>query len=308
MVYLKIPLVLPVHILRYDLDGLLAGYPFIPKFDLLIMNVAGCAPLVFFARLHSKLSTPSIKLFFVAKYFFQDMISFTMGPTEPDILELPFTDAARGLRYRLSTSDDQASMRTIDSSFVTDRVFQLQSRISNLELGDIGFGLDIKAVQLDTPLHKSFPDDEDSDGDDESPDCFTVVVEDINALSTMDSPTIDPNTTGNNNKIVAFISAKFSSWNARLIITDIEISPLYRRQGIGRNLIRFAEALGSARWPVRHVWLEVSNVNYPAIQSYLKMGFEIAGLDVSLYVGTQAEGEFAIFMWKDVSGSAEAVS
>ncbi|KAE8340543.1 hypothetical protein BDV24DRAFT_164274 [Aspergillus arachidicola] len=231
-----------------------------------------------------------------------------MESTKPDTLELPFTDAAKGLRYRLSTSDDQASMRAIDSSFVTARVFQVESRISNLKFGDTGFELDIKPVLLDSPLHKSFPDDEDSDGDDESPDCFTVVVEDTNALSTMDSPTIDPNTTGNHNIIVAFISAKFSSWNSRLIITDIEINPLYRRQGIGRNLIRFAERLGVARWPVRHVWLEVSNVNYPAIQSYLKMGFKTAGLDVSLYVGTPAEGEFAIFMWKDVSGSAEAVS
>ncbi|KAE8310118.1 hypothetical protein BDV41DRAFT_545857 [Aspergillus transmontanensis] len=231
-----------------------------------------------------------------------------MESIEADILKLPFTDAAKGLRYRLSTSDDQASMRTIDSSFVTDRVFQLESRISNLEFGDIGFGLDIKAVQLDSPLHKSFPDDEDSDRDDESPDCFTVVVEATNALYAKVAPTVNPNTPKHSIKVVAFISVKFSSWNARLIISDIEINPLYRRQGIGRNLIRFTERLGVARWPVRHVWLEVSNVNYPAIQSYLKMGFKIAGLDVSLYVGTPAEGEFAIFMWKDVSGSAEAVS
>ncbi|KAB8277104.1 acyl-CoA N-acyltransferase [Aspergillus minisclerotigenes] len=231
-----------------------------------------------------------------------------MEPTEPDILELPFTDAARGLRYRLSTSGDQASMRTIDSSFVTDRVFQLESRIPNLGFGDIGFGLDIKAAQLDSPLHKSFPDDEDLDGDDESPDCFTVVVENTNALSAKDAPTTNPNTPKHNNNIVAFVSAKVSSWNSRLIITDIEISPLYRRQGIGRNLIRFAERLGVARWPVRHVWLEVSNVNYPAIQSYLRMGFKIAGLDVSLYVGTPAEGELAIFMWKEASGTAEEAS
>ncbi|KAE8420437.1 hypothetical protein BDV36DRAFT_293323 [Aspergillus pseudocaelatus] len=221
----------------------------------------------------------------------------------PDFPKLPFTDPARGLKYRLSTSDDEASMHTIDSSFVTDRVFQIEFNTSNVESGDPGFGLDIKTVTLDSPLHKSFPDDENSDGDDESSDCFTVVVEDTNPLSAKDAPT-----PGHNNKIIAFISAKFSSWNSRLIITDIEINSLYRRQGIGRNLMRLAERLGSARWPVRHVWLEVSNVNYPAIQSYLRMGFKIAGLDISLYVGTPAEGEFAIFMWKEVSGPAETRS
>ncbi|KAB8263098.1 hypothetical protein BDV32DRAFT_146887 [Aspergillus pseudonomiae] len=223
-----------------------------------------------------------------------------METTVPDIHDLPFTDAARGLKYRLATSDDQAPMRTIDSSFETNRVFEIESKTSNFGSRGEGFGLDIKAVQLDSPLHKSFPEDGDSDAEDESPDCFTVVVEDINALSAKDAPTPDPDSTDHHNKIVAFISAKLSSWNNRLIITDIEIDPLYRRQGIGRNLVRCAERLGSARWPIRHMWLEVSNVNYPAIQSYLSMGFRLAGLDVSLYVGTPSEGEFGIFMWKEV--------
>ncbi|KAE8141296.1 hypothetical protein BDV38DRAFT_279199 [Aspergillus pseudotamarii] len=223
----------------------------------------------------------------------------------PDLQELPFIDPTRRVKYRLSTSDDAASMRSLNSSFVTDRVFQIAFNTSDTGSGDTGFGLDISTVELDSPLHKFFLEDEDSDGDVESSDCFTVVAEDTNALSARDATTIDPHTAGQSTTIVAFISAKFSSWNSRLIITDIGINPLYRRQGIGGNLIRLAESLGSARWLVRHVWLEVSNVNYPAIQSYLKMGFKIAGLDISLYVGTPAEGEFAIFMWKEVPGSAE---
>ena len=231
-----------------------------------------------------------------------------MDTIMPDFSELPLTDPTRGLKYRLSTSDDEASIRMLDSSFVTDRAFQIEFNASNAGSGDTVFGLDIKTVKLDSPLRKSFPQDEGSDGDDESSDCFTVVVEDTNVVPAKDAPIVNRDPTGHNKSIVAFLSAKFSSWNSRLVITDIEINPLYRRQGIGRNLICLAESLGSARWPVRHVWLEVSNVNYPAIQSYLRMGFQIAGLDVSLYVGTPAEGEFAIFMWKEVTGSAEAGS
>ncbi|KAE8381629.1 hypothetical protein BDV26DRAFT_71972 [Aspergillus bertholletiae] len=223
-----------------------------------------------------------------------------MDTTASDIRKLPFTDATRGLIYRLSTADDQAAMRMIDSSFVTDRAFHIECNASNLGSKDTGFAVDIKPVQLDRPLHKSFPDDSDSDSDDESSDCFTVVVEDTNAPSPDDAPTEYPSISGRLNKVVAFISAKFSSWNSRLIITDIEINPLYRRRGIGRSLISVAEKVGSARYPARHMWLEVSNVNYPAIQSYLKMGFKLAGLDVSLYIGTPAEGEFAIFMWKEI--------
>lgn len=49
---------------------------------------------------------------------------------------------------------------------------------------------------------------------------------------------------------------------------------------------------------MRYLWLEVSNVNAPAIGSYLRMGFEVCGVDVSLYEGTEARGEVGVFMWR----------
>ncbi|KAA8652493.1 GNAT family N-acetyltransferase [Aspergillus tanneri] len=211
-----------------------------------------------------------------------------METTAMRTLDLPFTDSERNLHYRFSRPDDQPILSTIDSSFNTDRIFQVKFDSPCPISAMMGLGVQLESIQLDRPLHKSFPDEEDSDeDDDDAQDNFTIIVEDIHSSSGEAS-----------SKVAGFISAKFSSWNSRLIVTDIEIEPAYRRRGIGPTLVQFAESIGVARYLVRHVWLEVSNVNYPAIQSYLKMGFKVAGLDVSMYVGTESEGEFPIFMWK----------
>lgn len=190
---------------------------------------------------------------------------------------LPFTDVSRNLLYRLSTPSDH--LHLIDSSFGTDRVFHAEYENPSSPSTGLGFGINLIDIQLDTPIHKDFPDD-DSDEDD-GEEGITVVVEDI------------PRQT-----IAGFITVNFSAWNSRLIIADIEIDPSYRRQGIGGALVKFAERTACSRYPVRQVWLEVSNVNYPAIRSYLRMGFQVAGLDLSLYTATEAEGEFAMLLWK----------
>lgn len=210
---------------------------------------------------------------------------------------LPFMDVSRSLLYRLSTPIDQIYFRMFDSSFVTDRNFHVEcTRPSSLSTG-IGFGVNVTEIQLNNPIHKYFPDDDPGE-DDEGEDCFTMVVEDTNAASQIAPPATVSAATAPYHNIVGFITAKFSAWNFRLTIADIEIHPSYRRQGIGGTLVKFAEKVACSRYPVRHVWLEVSNVNYPAIRSYLNMGFQVAGLDISLYIATEAEGEFAIFLRK----------
>ena len=48
---------------------------------------------------------------------------------------------------------------------------------------------------------------------------------------------------------------------------------------------------------MRCVWLETSNLAYPAIQFYRGVGFELCGLDASLYEGEQA-GETALYFMR----------
>jgi ribosomal protein S18 acetylase RimI-like enzyme len=68
-----------------------------------------------------------------------------------------------------------------------------------------------------------------------------------------------------------------------------------RRRGIGRQLLE--TALAPAREAgARTAWVETSNLNLPGVRAYERLGFQLCGLDTSLYVGTAAEGEVALFL------------
>lgn len=52
----------------------------------------------------------------------------------------------------------------------------------------------------------------------------------------------------------------------------------------------------ATRLGARAVWLETQNVNLPAIRFYRAFGFQLAGLDDSLYDPKELPGECAVFL------------
>lgn len=138
-------------------------------------------------------------------------------------------------------------------------------------------GFRTRAIPADPPIHKVFPDDDGSDdeSDDES---------DGERFVALDGETV-----------CAYVDVEYEPWNRRLTIADIEVDRQYRGRGVGRALmdlaVRRAQEAGAT-----HVWLEVTNVNVPAIRAYRRMGFAVCGLDTTLYRGTGSDGEVAMFM------------
>ncbi|UNO43301.1 GNAT family N-acetyltransferase [Streptomyces sp. MST-110588] len=199
------------------------------------------------------------------------------GAHDPHTLEAPAFGSVGTLVYRSARPEDDAAIEAIDGSFTTDTVF---------EVVNTGTGFTIRPTAVDPPIHKEFPDDEDVEDDDgdegegeddeRSPDVHTVVAVD-------------------GGHVCGFLTTKYASWNRRLTIADVEVAPTHRGQGVGRTLLRHAvdraRALGAS-----HVWLEVTNINAPAIRAYLRFGFTFCGLDTSLYDGTASAGETALFM------------
>lgn len=193
------------------------------------------------------------------------------------------------INYREANSEDTTALSSIDSSFATNTIYTPTPAPS----GSLGFTL--TETPISPPLTKHFPDessDLDSNPDTNTSYNYTLLAEPL--------PTTSNSTSTSKPKPIGFIATTYHPWNKRLQITTIEISPTHRGQGIGGKLIDLAErhAREEARLDVRYIWLEVSNVNAPAIKSYLRMGFEICGVDVSLYEGTEAKGEVGIFMWR----------
>jgi ribosomal protein S18 acetylase RimI-like enzyme len=174
--------------------------------------------------------------------------------------------------YRPARPEDGTALAELDGSFTTDSVF---------EVAATGDGFSIRQVPVQPPLHKVFPAEDDSEDDDGPPELNRTVV------------------AFDKGRLCGVVETSFSPWNARLTVRDIEVAPAWRGKGIGRTLMNhafdFARECGAG-----HVWLEVSNINAPAIRAYLRMGFTFCGLDISLYDGTESAGEQALFMSRRV--------
>src|SRR5262245_4538213 len=103
-------------------------------------------------------------------------------------------------------------------------------------------------------------------------------------------------------KAIGVVATQHEPWNRRMIIWHLYIDAGRRRQGIGRRLVD--TALAAAREAgARTAWLETSNLNLPGIRAYEGLGFELCGLDTSLYDGTPAEGEVALFLRRSLGQS-----
>lgn len=171
----------------------------------------------------------------------------------------------QSITFRVAESERDKSF-VIKGEFTSDTVFDVVGSTS---------GFAIRPVPLDPPVHKVFPDDAPEEG--EFPqDGHRFVARDGDHLC-------------------GYVDTEYEPWNRRLIIVDIEVARPYRGRGVGRALM--SHAVDRAReCGAGRVWLEVTNINAPAIRAYQRMGFAFCGLDTTLYSGTASEGETALYM------------
>ncbi|CAN5751154.1 N/A [soil metagenome] len=100
-------------------------------------------------------------------------------------------------------------------------------------------------------------------------------------------------------QIVGFAAVGFQAWNRRLVLWHFYVDASRRGQGLGRGLMEAVLAEAMAR-DARHIWLETSNQNPPGVAAYQALGFNLSGLDLTLYDGTPSQGEFALFFSRPV--------
>nr|WP_245365191.1 GNAT family N-acetyltransferase [Chryseobacterium jejuense] len=97
-------------------------------------------------------------------------------------------------------------------------------------------------------------------------------------------------------ELQGWIICEHRIWNNSFYIENILVNEKYRRKGLGIMLIK--NAIKEARkLNCRVIELETQNTNYPAIQFYRRMGFNITGVNMRLY--DQSE-EIALFMTLDI--------
>ncbi|MFC8424661.1 GNAT family N-acetyltransferase [Streptomyces sp. NPDC057236] len=171
-------------------------------------------------------------------------------------------------RYRIATAGDAEAIKALDGSFTTGTVFQVTVA---------GEGFALREIPVEPPLTKVFPEDEPGGDDGDDADSRAFVAH------------------GAAGDLAGFAAVSYSGWNRRLTIEDIAVAPRHRGQGVGRALMGLAKEFARERG-AGHLWLEVTNINAPAIHAYRRMGFAFCGLDTTLYDSTPARGEQALYM------------
>jgi ribosomal protein S18 acetylase RimI-like enzyme len=167
--------------------------------------------------------------------------------------------------------DAEAVMR-LDASFRTQRVFQVH------RTGEI---ISLSSVPIDNPIEKCFPLQLDQD----PWQCGWVAVE--------------------NKSVVGFIATALHEWNRRLIIWHFYVERSCRKRGFGRLLLEHATDSGVDAGAIT-AWAETSNLNYPGVQPYRRLGFTIVGFDLTLYRGTPSRDEFAVFLGRPIGADQRA--
>jgi len=174
--------------------------------------------------------------------------------------------ALRPLRW----PDDRASLLGLDTSFTTDRVFQLEQT-------NHGFKLD--EVVVEPLIHKSYS-----------------LVDGVDLIPSHDWVTIAEHNQG----VAGVASMTIEAWNRRAVLHHLYVTREARRIGVGQALVTAAIGVARER-SARCVWVETQTLNYGAVQFYRSVGFEWCGFDTSLYdpsyVGVD---EIALFFSRDV--------
>ena len=160
---------------------------------------------------------------------------------------------------------DRIGLLALDTSFVTDRIYAVQATATSFSLME---------QVVSPPIRKTFPLDEELGDDRLWQQGFVAETGDA---------------------LAGFVALRYEAWNRRAAIWHLYVAPAWRGRGIGAALLAAAEDFARTAG-ARMLWLETSNVNYPAIQFYQRMGFVWCGLDQSLYdPGGDAAGETALY-------------
>jgi ribosomal protein S18 acetylase RimI-like enzyme len=164
---------------------------------------------------------------------------------------------------------DQRAVLQLDTSFTTQRIYRVNATSASFTLVE----------EVVAPLHKAFALDQEF-GDDRMWE-YGLVAEAQDTL-------------------VGFAAVRWEQWNRRAALWHLYVAPQQRGSGLGRRLLEAVERYARMR-RARCLWLETSNVNYPAIQFYRRVGFRLCGLDQTLYdPDDDAAGETALYFAKNL--------
>jgi GNAT superfamily N-acetyltransferase len=185
--------------------------------------------------------------------------------------------------------NDAPAVHELDYNFETDRIYTLrvQDRLmQDDECVDVHpvFAFELLETQVDPPIYKNLR---------EGSETLAIVEEKLRNVEGGYVALAD-------GKVAGAILLQVEEWRSVTLIQDLIVGHQYRRYGVGSLLLSCA-----ADWArKRDCWaiiLETQNINYPAIQFYLRNGLEVWSISQNFYPPGSSAHEVAIFMGKRLS-------
>jgi GNAT superfamily N-acetyltransferase len=183
---------------------------------------------------------------------------------------------------------DALALHKLDYSFETDRIYTLRVNGKLTQYDDVSQTLDKPALAfelwetpVDPPLYKSFRE-------------YEHKLEEVETrLSSVEGGYVALA----GGQIAGVVLLSVEQWRSVARIEDIIVGRQFRRYGIGSLLLNCASDWARNRgcWAIV---LETQNVNYPAIQFYLRNGLDVWSINQHFYPPGSVEHEVAIFMGK----------
>lgn len=183
---------------------------------------------------------------------------------------------------------DALALHKLDYSFETDRIYALrvngklaQNDDASQTLDKLALAFELWETSVDPPLYKSFRE-------------YEHKLEEVeNRLHGVEGGYVA--LAGGH--IAGAVLLNVEQCRSVAKIEDIIVGRQFRRFGIGSLLLNCASDWARNRgcWAIV---LETQNVNYPAIQFYLRNGLDIWSIHQHFYPPGPVEHEVAIFMGK----------
>ncbi len=187
--------------------------------------------------------------------------------------------------------NDASALYALDYSFETDRIYtvnirncllpqDIQARAENTP----AFSFELIETPVDPPIYKDYREFEPTSADLEAK--LRTVEGGYVALA--------------DGQVAGGILLNVEEWRSVVRIEDMIVGHQYRRYGVGSLLLSCA-----ADWArKRDCWaivLETQNINYPAIQFYLRNDMEIWSINQHFYPPGPMEHEVAILMGRHLT-------
>jgi GNAT superfamily N-acetyltransferase len=197
------------------------------------------------------------------------------------------------IEVRAVDVNDASALYELDYNFETDRIYTLclcnrllRDEDALFEVEQPAFAFELLETPVDPPIYKNYR---------ENGQTLMEIEERLRTAGGGYVALAD-------GKVAGGVLLDVEEWRSIARVQDLIVGHQYRRYGIGSLLLSCA-----ADWArKRNCWamvLETQNINYPAIQFYLRNGLEVWGINQHFYPPGPYAHEVAIFMGKRLSSS-----